>query len=210
MFRALMLVLVPQTTWERIASAQWNSLAIFMVSFLPLLGLTAAIEGLGMFYLGASINDYGRTIEVTKEQVIQFQGVQIALSLIILGLGTKLVLWVNDGFHSPTTFRQAFTLTAYAITPLLWFRIVDGHPAIPTWVCFGIGAVGIIFTMYHGIAFVLQPDTSVGFGLYLICSIVLILLAGLSHFIVQIVAQRKFNFASLLSEPNFALVERLF
>jgi hypothetical protein len=205
-----MLVLVPQTTWERIASAQWNSLAIFMVSFLPLLGLTAAIEGLGMFYLGASINDYGRTIEVTKEQVIQFQVVQFAFSLIILGLGTKLVLWVSNGFHSPTTFRQAFTLTAYAITPLLWLRIIDGHPAIPTWVCFGVGAVGIIFTMYHGIAFVLQPDTSVGFGLYLICSIVLILLAGLSHFIVQIVAERKFNFASLLSEPNVALVERLF
>ena len=210
MFRALMLVLVPQATWERIASAQWNSFAVFLVSFLPLLGLTTAIEGLGMMYLGASINDYGRTIEVTMEQVIQFQGVQLALSLLILIIGTKLVLWVSDGFHSPTTFRQAFTLAAYSISPLLWLRILDGHPAVPTWVCFGVGAVGIFFTMYHGIAFVLQPDTSVGFGLYLICSIVLILLAGLSHFIVQIVAQRKFNFASLLSEPHFALVERLF
>ncbi len=210
MFRAITLILVPQSTWERIAASQWNSLVIFLISFLPLLALTAAIEGLGMARFGAYINDYGRTIEITREQAIQFQAVQIALSLLVLGLGTKLVLWVADGFHSPTTFKQAFTLTAYAITPLLWFRIIDGHPGVPTWVCFALGAVGLIFVMYHGIALVLQPDTSVGFGLYLICSLVLVLLAGLAHFITQIMAQRKLNFASLAAEPNLAIVDKLF
>ena len=210
MIRAFMLILVPQSTWERIASSKWNSLIIFFVSFVPLLCLTIAIEGFGMAKLGASVNDFGRTIEISREQVIQFQSLQLALTLLVLGLGTKLVLWVCDGFHSPTTFRQAFTLTAYGITPLLWFRIVDGHPSMPTWVCFAMGAVGVIFTLYHGIAFVLQPDTSVGFGLYLICSIVLILAAGLAHFIAQIVAKRKFNFSSVFNEPNLALVDRLF
>ncbi len=205
-----MLILVPQATWERIAASKWNSLIIFFVSFVPLLGLTIAIEGFGMAKLGASVNEFGRTITITSKQVIQFQALQLGMTLLVLGLGTKLVLWVCEGFHSPTTFRQAFTLTAYGITPLLWFRIVDGHPSMPTWVCFAMGAVGVIFTLYHGIAFVLQPDTSVGFGLYLICSIVLILAAGLAHFIAQIVAQRKFSFVSLFNEPNLALVDRLF
>ncbi len=209
MLRAITLVLVPQSTWERIASSQWNALVIFLFSFLPLLALTAAIEGFGMLRLGAYVNDYGRTIEITQQQAIQFEAVQVALTLLVLGLGTKLVLWVADGFHSPTTFKQAFTLTAYAMTPLLWFRIIDGHPSIPTWVCFAIGAVFVIFVMYHGIALVLQPDTSVGFGLYLVCSLVLVLSAGLAHFVTQIVAQRKFNFASLVVEPNFAIVDKL-
>lgn len=210
MFRAITLLLVPQSTWERIAASQWNSLVVFLFSFLPLLALTAAIEGLGMARLGAYVNDYGRTIAITQEQALQFQATQTVLTLLILGLGTKLVLWVAEGFHSPTTFKQAFTLTAYALTPLLWFRIIDGHPGVPTWVCFALGAVGVLFVMYHGIALVLQPDTSVGFGLYLICSLVLILSAGLAHFITQIMAQRKFNFASLASEPNLAIVDKLF
>ena len=205
-----MLILVPQSAWERIAKTQWNSLVIFGFSFLPLLALTTAIEGLGIINLGVRYNDYGRLIEVTKEQAMQFQAVQAGLSLVILITGTKLVLWVCDGFHSPTTFRQAFTLAAYGISPLLWVRILDGHPAVATWVCFAIGAVFTTFVLYHGIAFVLEPDTSVGFGLYLVCSLVLVLLAGLSHFIVQIVAQRNFNFASTAFEPIFATAGRLF
>lgn len=205
-----MLFLLPQPTWERIASTEWKSLVVFFVSFLPLLVLTAAVEFVGMDRLGASVNDYNRTIRITTEQAMQFQAVQFGLTLFILLIGTKLVLWVSDGFHSPTTFRQAFTLTAYGITPLLWVRLVDAHPSIPTWVCFGVGAVGIIFILYHGIAHVLQPDTSVGFGLYLICSLVLVLAAGLSHFLVQIIAQRKFNFASLLSDPSAQVVGTLF
>ena len=210
MIRALMLLLVPLLTWERIAKSQWNCLVIFFVSFLPLLALTIAIEGGGMYSLGARFNDYGRLIKITQQQAIQFQAVQAGLSLIILIAGTKLILWVCEGFHSPTTFRQAFTLAAYGITPLLLIRVIDGHPAIPTWVCFAIGSVGTVFVLYHGIALVLQPDTSVGFGLYLICSLVLVLLAGLSHFIAQIFAQRKLNFADLGPEGFLAVAGRLF
>ena len=205
-----MLLLVPLQTWERIAKNQWNSLVIFFVSFVPLLAFTIAIEGVGMYNLGTRFNDYGRLIKITQQQAIQFQAVQAGLSLIILIGGTKLVLWVCEGFHSPATFRQAFTLAAYGITPLLWIRVVDGHPSVPTWVCFAIGAVGTVFILYHGIALILQPDTSVGFGLYLICSLVLVLLAGLSHFVVQIFAQRKLNFADLGPEVFLAGAGRLF
>lgn len=158
-----------------------------------------------MIRLGASVNDFGRTIHISQEHVIYFQSVQSTLSLIVLLIGTKLVLWVCDGFHSPTTFQRAFTLTAYAITPLLWIRILDGHPQMPTWVCFTLGATGVFFILYHGIAFVLRPDTSVGFGLYLICSIVLVLLAGLAHFVAQVLAQRKFSLASL-ADPSLAML----
>lgn len=205
-----MLFLLPQPTWERIASSQWKSLVVFFVSFLPLLALTSVVEFIGMERLGASVNDYNRTIRITTEQAMQFQAVQIGLTLFILLIGTKLVLWVSDGFHSPTTFHRAFTLTSYGITPLLWVRLVDAHPSIPTWVCFGVGAVGTIYILYHGIAHILQPDTSVGFGLYLICSLVIVLAAGLSHFLVQIIAQRRFNFASLLSDPSAQVVGALF
>lgn len=206
-----MLLLIPHNMWDRIASKQWSILMILLFSFLPFLALSTFVEGFGMLYLGTSVNDYGRTHKINQQQVIQFQAVQVGISLLVLFLGTKLVLWVCEGFHSPVTYRQAFTLTAYGITPLLWLRICDGAPAMPTWVCFAIGAVGVFYVMYHGIAFILEPDTSVGFGLYLICSLVLVLLAGLAHFVVQIVAQRKFDFvASLFSEQSFVVVGKLF
>ena len=209
MVRALLLIILPQPTWQRIAESRWNSLIVFFVSFVPLLAFVTAAEATGMTMLGASVNDFGRTIEVTQEQALQFQGVQVALTLIILILGTKMVQWVCDGFHSPSTFKQAFALTAYGITPLLWCRVFDAYPSLPTWVCFAIGAVGVVAVLYHGVAHVMEPDTSVGFGLYLISSIVLLLLAGLSHFIVQIIAQRKFNFASLLTDPSAGFVDKL-
>ncbi len=204
-----MLILVPQSTWQRIATSQWNSLVIFLVSFLPLLLVTAAAEAFGMIRLGAHFNDYGRLIEVNQQQAIYFQGIQLALTGLILILGTKLVLWVCDGFHSPTTFRQAFTVTAYAITPLLWARLPNAIPQIPSWVCFAVGATGIVVVLYHGIALVLEPDTSVGFGLYLVCSLVLVLSAGLAHFVLQIVAERKLNIASLPTETLLASVGTL-
>ena len=200
-----MLLLLHQTTWQKIANSQWNSLVVFLVSFVPLLLLAAAVEALGMWKLGASVNDFGRTIKITQQQAIEFQVIQIGLSLLVLFFGTKLVQWVCDGFHSPATFKQAFTLTAYGITPLLWLRLVDGLPAVPTWVCLAVGGVGIVVVLYHGIAMVLQPDTSVGFGLYLICSVVLVLLAGLSHFVLQIIAQRKLSFASLISDATVSV-----
>lgn len=209
MLRALLLLLIPQSTWQKISASQWNVWVIFLISFIPLLLLTTAIEGLGMSRLGTSVSDFDRTIPISKEQAIYFQIVQLSLTLMVLLLGTKLVLWVCDGFHSPTTFHQAFTLTAYGITPLLWLRIIDGHPQMPTWICFALGSAGVFFILYHGIAFVLKPDTSVGFGLYLICSFVLVLLAGLAHFVAQVLAQRRFSFQTF-TDPFFAIVERLF
>ncbi len=185
---------------------------VFVFSFLPFLLLSSAVEGMGIWHLGVSVTNYGRTVEAhQREDVLLFQVVQLAASLLILFLGTQLVLWIcEEGFRSPATYSQAFTLTAYGITPLFWLRILDGAPAVPTWVCFAIGAAGIFYVLYHGVALVLEPDPSIGFGLYLICSLMLVLVAGLAHFVVQAVAQRKFNFVSLLFEQSVAIASGLF
>jgi hypothetical protein len=52
--------------------------------------------------------------------------------------------------------------------------------------------------LYNGVALVIQPNTSVGFGMYLVSSLILVALTALCHFLAQGVAYGKFNIKPII------------
>jgi hypothetical protein len=198
MFRSLIILFAPQKGWKTIADQSWNVLVVFLFSILPLLVAGCVVEGWGMAQFGAQTGSIGRVIHLEQNQIITYEVIQFVLGLILLFFGGKFIQWVCVGFHTETSYRQAFTLTAYSLTPIFWMRFLDCVPSVPSWLCWGIGALGIMMLLYNGVALVIQPNTSVGFGMYLVSSLILVALTALCHFLAQGVAYGKFNIKPII------------
>ncbi len=156
-----------------------------------------------MIQFGAEKGGLGRIIRLDTNQIVTFEIIQLGLGLFLLFFGGKFIQWTCQGFHTETSYKQAFTLTAYGLTPLFWMRFLDGVPQVPSWLCWGLGALGILVAFYHGVALIIQPNTSVGFGMYLVSSITLIAISGLCHFLALGVAYEKFNIKPLFGHFLF-------
>ena len=192
MIRSLLILFVPLKAWEKIADQSWNVLLVFL-SVGPLMVASCAFEGWAMIQFGAEKGGLGRITRLESNQIITFEIIQVGLGLFLLFFGAKFIQWSCQGFHTVTTYKQAFTLTAYGLSPLFWLRFLDGMPQIPSWLCWGLGALGVLIALYHGVALIIQPNTSVGFGMYLVSSMTLISISGLCHYLALGVAYEKFN-----------------
>lgn len=203
MIRSLLILFVPLKAWEKIADQSWNIFLVFFLSVGPLMAASCAFEGWAMIQFGAEKGGLGRIIRLDSGQIITFEIIQMGFGLFLLFFGGKFIQWICHGFHTETSYKQAFTLTAYALTPIFWFRFLDGIPQIPSWLCWGLGALGICIALYHGVALIIQPNTSVGFGMYLVSSITLIAISGLCHFLALGVVYQKFNIKPFVGQLFF-------
>ena len=70
-------------------------------------------------------------------------------------------------------------------------RILDGWPAINTWICWGIGIFISVTVLYRGLPRIMKPDLSSALGLCLLASVLLIVLTGLAHFLAVLVLDEK-------------------
>jgi hypothetical protein len=64
-------------------------------------------------------------------------------------------------------------------------------PHLNTWVCWGIGITLSVAVLYRGIPRIMKPDPSNALGLYLLCSLLLIAVSGLAHFLANLVLQER-------------------
>jgi hypothetical protein len=193
MIRSVLILVVPIKGWQTISDQSWNVLLVFFASVAPILLAGCALEGWAMNTFGAQKGGLGRIIFLDPSKVMTLELIQCALGVALLFLGSKMILWICSSFHEETTYKQAFNLTAYGLTPVFWMRFLDAFPMVPSWFCWGMGAVGITYVLYHGVALILQPNTSIGFGLYLVTCFTLIALSGMAHFLAQGFAYGNFN-----------------
>ena len=203
MIRSLLILFAPLKAWEKIAEQSWSVLLIFFLSVGPLMVASCAFEGWAMIQFGAEKGSIGHIIRLDTNRIITFEIIQIGLGLFLLFVGAKFIQWSCHGFHTETTYKQSFTLTAYGLTPLFWVRFLDGIPQIPTWLCWGMGALGLLIAFYHGVALIIQPNTSAGFGMYLVSSATLIAISGLCHYLALGVAYETFNIKPLVGHFFF-------
>jgi hypothetical protein len=136
--------------------------------------------------------EFGPVVTVSPEVILGYSLTYIGLGLVMVFLGATLIQWVTEGFNFDPGFGQCFTVAAYGFSPIFLAHLLDSFPQINTWLCWGIGAVGIFFVLYHGIALVLKPDITKGFGLYLLSSLLLVILSLLGHFVMVSVLFNKF------------------
>jgi len=192
MIRALLLIFDGARTWEAIKEAQ-SGVARVSVSFLfPLLLLSALGESAGMLRLGVERGDLStKVFKPDLDLVLRYEGLQIICTLIIVYLGAMALRMLGMSFHRRHTYKECFTTLAYSYSPMLLMRMVDGIPAVPTWVCYGVGVFLMLCLFYRSIPFIMRPDPSNALGLFVFCSFLLLMASGLAHYLATLVLEEK-------------------
>jgi len=193
MITALLLVLDPSATWEKIgATPKHNVGRVFLSYLLPLLLLTVAVESFGMLRFGIYEGDLmPRLVKPSQELVTRYQIVQVTLDLLTIFAGAAIFRSVAQGFHRRHSYSESFATLAYSLGPFYLVRMLDAIPAMNTWLCYGIGILLAIAALYRGIPRVMKPDPSNALGLYLMASFVLLVGTGLAHFLAVRVLEQK-------------------
>jgi hypothetical protein len=136
------------------------------------------------------------------KDALLFEAAQVALSLLIVLLGAGMVKSLGGTFHRRHTFRQAFTLVAYGLSPFFVMRMLDAAPISP-WIAWAIGFFLSASALYQGVPVVMQPDPPQAFGLYLISVLLLGVTTGLARIVTAWYLQGKFGSLSAWMPSSF-------
>lgn len=193
MIRALLLILDPSRTWEKIKGEQYSVVRISTSFLLPLLLLASVAEGLGLAKFGVGQSSLASTtlVRPSNALIIRYELTQVILTLVIVYAGSVALKAIGASFHRRHSYQECLTTLAYSISPLLLMRIVDGFPAIHTWACYGVGVFLALSLFYRGIPVIMRPDPSNALGLFVFCSFLLLVATGLAHFVATQVLDEK-------------------
>ncbi|TAK93553.1 MAG: DUF1282 domain-containing protein [Verrucomicrobia bacterium] len=183
MISALRILIEPQAVWTRLARARPGLLRTALGLLVPLLMLTAALEGWSLMRWGHPRGTEETHIyKFTLAQAVGFELIQVALAVVIIGLASVLVRSFARSIQGRQTFSEAFTLVTYGLSPLLLAQTLDAFPVIHPWVAWGVGIVLVGRALYDGVPQVLLPDPPNAFGLYLMTLLLLATTTGLARF----------------------------
>lgn len=184
MIKAFLLLLEPVRTWNSVAHAHRSFGVVFLTYFLPMILLTAAAEGYGMVKFGKPQSaEYHGLRKFEVKEVVVYEALQAVLVVAIVLTCAQTLKSLGQTFHGRHTLTQAFTATAYGLSPLFLLRLLDMFPAVSPWVSWVIGIALSVAVLYHGVPRVMLPDPSHAFGLFVINSLQLILATGLLRFV---------------------------
>jgi hypothetical protein len=156
------------------------------------------VEGCGLVNLGLMRSDFaGATpLRLEPELAQRYEYIRLGVDLGLLFLGAVILNWIGQSFDVVAGFNSAFTVVSYSLGPIYLAHALDGVPQINTWLCWGIGAVLMLRLLYHGVGAVMKPDQTKGFGLFMCCAVVLLILTGLAHFMLLVILERKLLLAA--------------
>jgi hypothetical protein len=184
MIRALLLIVNPSATWEKIKNEQPSVARTSLSFFLPLLLLSCLGEGLGLRRLGREHGAFTERVStVSEHSVLRYELAQAGFSLLIVYAGAIALKMIGASFHRRHTYKECFTTLAFSISPLFLTRLLDAIPSVDTWVCYAIGIFLTLCLLYRGIPLIMKPDPSNALGLFLFCSFLLAGTTGLAHFL---------------------------
>ena len=203
MIKALLLIFEPFATWERIWRARRGLPFILLIHLLPIVILTSAAEGYGLYHWGKA-RQFGPRRFYSIGEAIIFETAQFLLFLAVVFIGAKLIKSIGETFHGRHTFTQAFGTVAYGLSPLFLLHLLDALKDVSLWVPWSVGILLSIAALYQGVPRMMEPDPSHAFGLYLMGSLLLLLTSGLARFVTAWYLEGKFtgleSFISKLAE----------
>jgi hypothetical protein len=193
MIKALLLVFEPVETWERIFRAQRSSSFILWRFLIPLLLLVSLAEGFGLHRWGKWQHDALRLKQFELGETVLFEVAQVLIGLLVVFVAAQLLRSLGDTFHGRHTLHQTFTVAAYGLSPMFVLRVLDAFPSISPWLTWPVGIMLVVGVLYQGIPRVMMPDPPHAFGLYLMSSVLLIVLTGLTRFVTAWYLQGYFK-----------------
>jgi hypothetical protein len=196
MIKALLLVLNPAGGWDAIVLAKRSLPRILLGYLVPLWLIAFVAEGYGLVHWGKPRGVVSELKPFSNSEALIFEILQFFLMAVIVFLGAKLIKALGETFHGRNTFTQAFTVTAYGLSPVFCLRILDmfqGISASGYWVVWIIGMLLCFTLLYHGIPRVMMPDPPHAFGLYLTSCVFLAMVSGLARFLTYCYLSGRFG-----------------
>ena len=191
MIKALLLIFEPVAAWDRISRAKHGIAYIAITYLIPMLLLTAFVEGYGLEHWGKS-REIGPPRVYSRGEAIIFEAAQTLLYVIVVCIGSKLIKSIGETFHGRHTYTQAFTSVAYGLGPFFLLHLFDGFKDVIPWITWAIGIILTAGVLYQGLPRIMEPDPSHAFGLYFMGSLLLVLTTGLARFVTAWYLAGKF------------------
>lgn len=185
------MIVSPFKAWGRVTTARPGYVQILALYLIPLTLLGVAVEGYSLSKWGEKRGEFEYALKVPAQSAFRYSIAQFILLLASVSIGAKCLQWVTLSFQVQTNYLSCFTLMAYGFGPILLSRFVDALPALPSWICWGLGGVMSISVLYHGVGLALRPEQTKGFGLYVVSVIIVILFSLLSHLVAMSVLRGK-------------------
>ncbi|MEY2466439.1 MAG: hypothetical protein QOD03_960 [Verrucomicrobiota bacterium] len=192
MIKALLLIFEPAVAWDRIVAKQRAWVFILLVHVLPLVLIVSAVEGYGLIRWGKPRGEIMQVATLSLAEALVYEVFQIIMALVAIIAGARLIKSLGETFHGRHSFTQAFTVSAYGLSPVFLMRIFDIFPNLSPWVTWAIGIILSAGILYHGIPRVMLPDPPHAFGLYLTSTLLLGLVTGLTRFFTAFYLMGKF------------------
>jgi hypothetical protein len=194
MINALLLLLDPTNTWEKIAQRSPGVARVFFTYLFPLMLVGVAVETWALMKVGQDQGQGGfieRRVKVTQEVALRYAAAQVGFGIVIAFLGAWMLKGVAQGFHRQHTYSGAFATLGYSLGPYYLLRVLDAAPFMNTWICWGIGAVLTLSLLYRAVPRLMRPDPSNALGVYLMGSLLTLVLLGVSHFLAVLTLDEK-------------------
>jgi hypothetical protein len=193
MINAFLLIVDSTGTWERIVRAHRGLISILLTFLLPLLLVTCAIEGYGLMHWGKHQVTMVRPRTFTVGEAVVFESGQLLTSLVMVFIGAGVLKSMGGTFHTRNTYKEAFTVVAYALSPFFLLRLLDAFTPVSPWMSWAIGIFLTLAALYHGVPQVMQPDPPQTFGLYLTTALLMLFMTGAMGFVATFYLQGRFS-----------------
>lgn len=180
MIKALLLMVAPAATWERIARSRRNIPFVFFLYLLPTIALSILIELAGHNYLVPRFYESGARA-MPRELAIHWGIAELVAGVLVAFLFCLIIQLCARTFHKRNTLTQCFAVAAYALGPFYLVHIFDAVPVLSQWVTLAVGIALSLVTLYHAVPLVLKPDPPHAFGLFVMSCFVLIMLLGMAR-----------------------------
>jgi hypothetical protein len=188
MLQALLLMFEGEAAWDRIVLKERGFAAMFFLHLLPMMAITATLEGMGMKHWGKWQSGLSEYKHYNIHEIIGYEVGQSILNLAMILVCTTLVRQLGRTFHGRLTYTytRSFTAVVFGFSPMFLLRLLDPLPAMNLYVTWLIGIALSIAILYHGLPRLLLPDPTHAFGLYMSSAIVLFMASGLVRIITAL------------------------
>ena len=187
MIKALMLIFEPTDTWDKIVLAQRKAVTVFFLHLLPMMILSLGFEAFALAHWGEERSLGGSLTRVSIQSAQNYAITHFVLLLVVVFLGARILEKIAQSFRTPSTYSQCFIALAYSLSPLFLGHVLDAWYFIETWVCWALGATLSVAVLYQGLPRLLQPDSTVALGIYIVSSVLILILTAAEHYVAWLV-----------------------
>ncbi len=182
MIRTLQLLIFPGQTWDRIVTRGHGAWSAICFSMLPLMLAGGLVDGYSLVTWGQKVGLFGHYSALPENLAWRYEAARISFHLIALFFSAFLLFLAARGFNFAVSYGKCLLMLSYGFCAVALGWFFDAIPPLNSWIGWSFGMVLAVSILYHGVALVLKPDQTKGFGLYLMSVMVLLASSGLAQY----------------------------